>query len=64
VDLTFDIVPDTHQSQQDMYALDVAETGTECGHAVKRAHRIPFNATTGSYDVPDALMREGCLESP
>jgi hypothetical protein len=52
---------DTSEPYADAYPLLVHETGRECGAAVDRRHRLPFDAGAGRYTVPDALMREDCL---
>jgi hypothetical protein len=46
----------------DAYPLLVHETGHECGADVDRRHRFAFDAASARYPVPDALMREDCLQ--
>ena len=44
--------------------LQVREGGRECGNDVDRTHRLAYDAATGRYAVPPALLRDGCLQSP
>ncbi|MGH8028995.1 MAG: hypothetical protein ACREO3_03570 [Arenimonas sp.] len=63
VSLQFDQHLDASEIDADAYPLRVHEHGTECGQAVDRQHRFAFEAGTGRYSIPPALMREDCLRN-
>lgn len=58
--LTFDLAIDNSNPQASMYPLVVTEHGTECGRKVSTVRRIPFDAKSAKYVIPDALQRENC----
>ena len=59
-DVSYALAVDDSQPDADAYPLLVHAQGRLCGRPIDERHRLPFNAASGRWQVPAALLREGC----
>lgn len=58
VGFTFDI--DDRDATAATWPLRVRERGEACGWRIDRTHLVPFDAASGTWQVPAELQREAC----